>query len=686
MLDTFSKYIGLPKKFVGTTLYGQDRSVYYNKIEIPKRNGKVRVLHAVSGKLKYLQTKTYEKLSSDFQPSTFAKAFVKGGGIIEHAKIHRNKKLIISFDIKDFFPSITFARVQGMFKKYPFSFDGNWATYLAQICCLENNGPIPQGGVTSPYVSNMLCRKMDSRFSKLAIKEKLHYSRYADDLTFSSNKFINIEKIKKWVEEVVNDEGFHLNHDKTRVLKKHQRQIVTGIVVNNGLNVNRKYINNTKALIYNCTRDGVKKHLVKKKDFKDKRNTCSPMFKVENNTYISYRAGLLSLKEAKYRFMCHILGRLNHIRHVAYSNEKLNSDHFERRKQIYIKLLKKFNIMRKNEKIEGVIGAKVNKELANYALQQNVEDVKDYSLDQLDHLVVEKAKTDPRFFATAFLSADLKTYRSQVQSFLKFYPVDHKKIISMFDQLTDSSSNTLGMIFHNGVINVKKFSKQRNYYKTHIRLYLPMKLREEFDDFFDEINYVVQESTSVELNFKESQKLIDIVSPCKKNTRFGKNPEDSKQLKNELEIIEKDLHERFLKDTKNNKVKFEYKIEAHSTYTHAPSLIDGLKTILESLYKNNTRRVNGVITVKSQYVENKKNDILIQLSDNNMDAKLDKIDRSFAHGKIKNSVFYLNGLFDYSICAKFKEKFYEINMMQEEESLVKMDHKNGFTHTLKTKS
>ena len=137
MIKSLSQYLSLPKGFLGRTLYGQKRNTYYNTIEIPKRNGGVRILHAVNGRLKTLQKKTYEKLSEDFKPSSFAKGFVKKSSIIKHAKIHRNKKILISFDIKDFFPSITWARVFGMFKAQPFNFPEEWAMYLAQICCLD---------------------------------------------------------------------------------------------------------------------------------------------------------------------------------------------------------------------------------------------------------------------------------------------------------------------------------------------------------------------------------------------------------------------------------------------------------------------------------------------------------------------------------------------------------------------
>ena len=131
--------------------------------------------------------------------------------------VHRNKKIIINYDIKDFFPSITFARVAGMFKGYPFNFSDEWSVILGQICCLDDNGPIPQGAVTSPYISNMICRKLDSRLKHYAKSEKLDYSRYADDITFSTNKFINIEALHAKVRNIIEHEGFELNDEKSAV-------------------------------------------------------------------------------------------------------------------------------------------------------------------------------------------------------------------------------------------------------------------------------------------------------------------------------------------------------------------------------------------------------------------------------------------------------------------------------------
>ena len=105
--------------------------------------------------------------------------------------------------------------------------------------------------------------KLDSRLSQLAKIKRANYTRYADDITFSTNNHVDIEKFLKTVGEIIVDEGFEVNESKTRLLRKGNRQIVTGVVVNEGLNVNRKYIRNIRALLNNCLHKDFYKEFVK---------------------------------------------------------------------------------------------------------------------------------------------------------------------------------------------------------------------------------------------------------------------------------------------------------------------------------------------------------------------------------------------------------------------------------------
>lgn len=246
-------------------LYKKKVENCYREFTVRKRNGGKRVISAPSGFLKYLQRKIHEAVDDLFSPSNSAFGFVKGKSIVDHAKAHRNKKWVLCFDIKDFFPSINFGRVRGLFMAEPFSFGDEVATCLAQICCL--NGALPQGAPSSPILSNIICLSLDRRMKELARKFKFTYSRYADDLCISSNMSLPPDGLcilvdGKWVmgdavKKVFEDSGFTINHDKTKLRLKNQRQMVTGLVVNNKVGMPREWRRQLRVLLHMRRKYGV---------------------------------------------------------------------------------------------------------------------------------------------------------------------------------------------------------------------------------------------------------------------------------------------------------------------------------------------------------------------------------------------------------------------------------------------
>jgi len=172
--------------------------------------------------------------------SDLAHGFVQGRSILTNAKEHLYKPdIIIKMDIKVFFPSITFERVRGMF--HFFGYSGYISTLLAMICTdanrilFQQDGKrnflatskryLPQGSPTSPMISNIICLKMDKRLNGLAETFFFRYTRYADDLTFSSKiEPNNIGKFNAFVKRIVNEEGFQINKEKTRFLRRNTQQ------------------------------------------------------------------------------------------------------------------------------------------------------------------------------------------------------------------------------------------------------------------------------------------------------------------------------------------------------------------------------------------------------------------------------------------------------------------------------
>ena len=207
-------------------------------------------------------------LQQVYQPKQSAYGFVLGKGIVENAEQHLRQKCVLNLDLKDFFSSINFARVQGLLKAEPYKLSHQVSTVLAQICCHEFeldeqlDTRLPQGAPTSPVISNMICASLDRKLQYLAKKHRCIYTRYADDITFSTSKskipsslvFFS-EKDDKWILgkellEIIEGSGFAVNEKKVRLATKYQRQEVTGITVNQILNVKREYVRQIRAMLH----------------------------------------------------------------------------------------------------------------------------------------------------------------------------------------------------------------------------------------------------------------------------------------------------------------------------------------------------------------------------------------------------------------------------------------------------
>lgn len=224
-------------------------TLHYSEFTIPKKNGSERKILAPDRKLKIIQYSILSILESLFKPNAAIHGFCKTKSIQSNAIHHVNCIDLLNVDIEDYFPSINTSRISSVLQLTPFSFDKNFASALAKLCTL--NGSLPQGAPTSPIVSNIICQRLDRKLKNFAKTHKLYYTRYADDITFSS-KFRKINRnLITLLNNIVVTEGLKLNSDKTRISSKHQSQIVTGIVINEKLNVNRKKIREVRAMIHN---------------------------------------------------------------------------------------------------------------------------------------------------------------------------------------------------------------------------------------------------------------------------------------------------------------------------------------------------------------------------------------------------------------------------------------------------
>jgi retron-type reverse transcriptase len=253
--------------------------IFYHRRSVPKKSGGVREISSPTGMLKAFQSAAGKMLQDLYDAPDAVTGFVPGRSVIDNAARHVRKNYVYNADLKDFFPGISRKRVKGALMRPPFSFGEEAANILSGICCsykgivrtkrdwieeAEHNGPgrppsLPQGAPSSPVLSNAVCIRLDQRLEGLARRYEVSYSRYADDITFSSdhNVFREGYSFLKEFRRIITDEGLTLNEEKLRLQERGQRQEVTGLIVNSKVNVCRKYVRSIGSLLYIWERYGV---------------------------------------------------------------------------------------------------------------------------------------------------------------------------------------------------------------------------------------------------------------------------------------------------------------------------------------------------------------------------------------------------------------------------------------------
>lgn len=230
---------------------------FYRVFSIRKRSGTLREIAEPLPTLKRVQRWILENVLRVVPPSLFAKAYSPGCSVRDNARFHRGQRMVLRVDLADFFPTIRTARVVSLFREFGYS--SSVATLLGCLCTLD--GRLPQGAPTSPAISNLLCRSIDARLGSFSLKRGMRYTRYADDLIFSGD-FDPISVIR-FVDTVVRDSGFRMRREKTRIMYRHQRQLVTGVVVNERLQAPRQLRRKVRQDIYYIQRFGIDAHMLR---------------------------------------------------------------------------------------------------------------------------------------------------------------------------------------------------------------------------------------------------------------------------------------------------------------------------------------------------------------------------------------------------------------------------------------
>ena len=247
---------------------------HYIHFQIPKKTGGVREISAPLPRLKQAQQWILDNILEQIVLHPTAHGFRRGRSIVTNAQPHVGALVVINLDLQNFFPSISYRRIKGIFQALGYS--EAIATILGLICTepdvtaveldgktyyiAQNERHLPQGAPSSPALTNLLCRRLDRRLDRLAGDRGYVYTRYADDLTFSTTdpaKLRDIGNILQGTQNIVTHEGLTIHPGKTRVLRQSQQQEVTGVIVNQKLNVDRATLKRFRATLYQIEKDGL---------------------------------------------------------------------------------------------------------------------------------------------------------------------------------------------------------------------------------------------------------------------------------------------------------------------------------------------------------------------------------------------------------------------------------------------
>lgn len=278
-LSQFAQLLRVKTAMLSFQLYKKPKTTLYRKFEIAKRQGGVREILAPESDLKLLQHRLSELLQTctvevnaihghveTANLQGIAHGFKPFHSIMTNGRAHVARRFVFNVDLRDFFGSINFGRVRGFFiSDENYKLHPDVATLIAQIACHENK--LPQGSPCSPVISNLIGHKLDLALVRLAAGTGSTYTRYADDLTFSTNKRLFPNRLavqtneNQWkpghgLKRVVERSGFSFNEAKTRMQYRDSRQEVTGLTVNRKVNVPATYRYTVRAMVDSVFKTG----------------------------------------------------------------------------------------------------------------------------------------------------------------------------------------------------------------------------------------------------------------------------------------------------------------------------------------------------------------------------------------------------------------------------------------------
>ncbi len=261
------------KKYINT-LYSISNNIEnnYRIYKIKKQNGKLRTIYEPDDLLKHIQRQILENILNNKSISKYATAYKKGMSLKGNAIPHTNKNTVLKLDIKNFFENISFMHVYN--SCFPIEyFPKSVGMLLTHLCTYDDH--LTQGSPTSAYISNIVMKEFDEEIGSWCEEKNISYTRYSDDMTFSGN--LNPHEIIAKVRRELTSLGLKLNNNKIHVIKSSSSQIITGIVVNEKVQVSSKYRKSIRQENYYIKKYGLKSHL-EKKNIKDKEKYLNSLY------------------------------------------------------------------------------------------------------------------------------------------------------------------------------------------------------------------------------------------------------------------------------------------------------------------------------------------------------------------------------------------------------------------------
>lgn len=265
IMDTYMELSSLVKRLriSEKALYSASNCIHrhYHSVKIPKSNGECRQLFVPDDFLKMIQRRIAERLLSQEEISPYATAYREGGSTVENAMPHIGQPVMLKLDIRHFFDHLIYPMVKE--KAFPAKKYSEANRILLSLLCVYMDA-LPQGAPTSPMISNIIMKDFDNLVGNWCQQKGIAYTRYCDDMTFSGD-FVPGELIT-YVKLELRKMGLLLNTKKTVIVKKGQKHLVTGIVVNEKISVPKEYKKKIRQEMYYCMKYGIESHAKRKQN------------------------------------------------------------------------------------------------------------------------------------------------------------------------------------------------------------------------------------------------------------------------------------------------------------------------------------------------------------------------------------------------------------------------------------